>query len=95
MTNRRQFLSLGASLLALSATGALAQDLPAREDLDTLPPELAPREVDFNADLPAGEIHVMPDEFALYFTLEGGRAIRYSCGIGKEGLYEAGTFVMQ
>ena len=95
MTNRRQFFAFGASLLALSATGALAQDLPAREDLDTLPPELAPREVDFNADLPAGEIHVMPDEFALYFTLEGGRAIRYSCGIGKEGLYEAGTFVMQ
>lgn len=95
MTNRRQFFVLGASLLALSATGALAHDLPAQEDLDTLPPEVAPREVDFNADLPAGEIHVMPDEFALYFTLEGGRAIRYSCGIGKEGLYEAGTFVMQ
>ena len=95
MTHRRQFLAFGASLLALSATGTLAKDLPAREDLDTLPPELAPREVDFNADLPAGEIHVMPDEFALYFTLEGGRAIRYSCGIGKEGLYEAGTFVMQ
>ena len=38
------------------------------------------------------EIHVIPSEFALYWTLPDNRAIRYSVGIGRPGLYEAGTF---
>lgn len=41
---------------------------------------------------PPGEIHVAPDEFALYWTLPGGRAIRYAVGIGREGLYQPGEF---
>lgn len=39
-----------------------------------------------------GSVHVVPDEYFLYFMLEGGMAIRYGVGVGREGLYEAGTF---
>jgi lipoprotein-anchoring transpeptidase ErfK/SrfK len=38
------------------------------------------------------EIHVNPDEFALYWTLPGNKALRYVVGIGRPGLYEAGEF---
>jgi lipoprotein-anchoring transpeptidase ErfK/SrfK len=39
-----------------------------------------------------GEIHVDPDAFALYWTLQDDTAIRYTCGIGRPGLYEPGEF---
>ena len=56
--------------------------------LDWPPP---PVEVDFPGR-PAGEIHVYPDEFALYWTQPGGRARRYMVGIGRDGRYVSGTF---
>lgn len=51
-----------------------------------------PREVRLWKGYPAGEIHVFPDEFALYWTLPGRKAIRYSVGVGRGNLYHAGTF---
>lgn len=39
-----------------------------------------------------GEIHVVPDDFYLYFMLQNGNAIRYGVGVGRGNLYEAGTF---
>ena len=50
-----------------------------------------PVEVDFPGR-PAGEIHVYPDEFALYWTQPGGRARRYMVGIGRDGRYVSGSF---
>lgn len=40
----------------------------------------------------AGSVHVVPDDYFLYFMLSNGLAIRYGVGVGREGLYEAGTF---
>lgn len=34
----------------------------------------------------------MPQEFALYWTLPFNRALRYTVGIGRPGLYEDGEF---
>ncbi|WP_323765158.1 L,D-transpeptidase [Marinovum sp.] len=89
---RRQFVggALGAAVLG-AGTPALAhppEQLPAYD----LPPALLPREIDFFADLPPYEIHVVPDEFALYWTLPNQRAMRYVVGVGRPGLYEAGEF---
>ncbi len=78
---------LGAGVLPLGR--ALAQE----EATSSL--VIPPREVPIAAAIPAGQIHVMPDDFALYWTLPGGRAIRYAVGVGRDDLYEAGTFVIQ
>lgn len=93
MPSRRQILATGAAALALGASRAVAQVVPASETaLETLPPELAPRLVQLQAPMPPGEIHVDPNRFGLYFTLPDGMAIRYSCGIGRPGLYEPGAY---
>ncbi|EPX85986.1 ErfK/YbiS/YcfS/YnhG family protein/Tat domain protein [Salipiger mucosus DSM 16094] len=41
---------------------------------------------------PAGEVHVIPETFRLYLTLPEGRAIVYPVRIGKDDLYEPGTY---
>ena len=38
------------------------------------------------------EIHVFPEEFALYWTLPGEQARRYLVGIGQPGRYIGGTY---
>lgn len=40
-------------------------------------------------------VHVKPDEFALYWTMEDGRAIRYPCGVAQRKLWEPGTYVIK
>jgi len=50
-----------------------------------------PREMAFPG-LPAYEIHVFPNEYALYWTLPEGRARRYLVGIGRPGRYASGVF---
>lgn len=86
--NRRTALTSGLAAAAFgAATPALAQRKPW-----VLPEEFKPRFVNLAGGLPAGEIHVDPKAFALYWTLAEGRALRYTCGIGRAGLYESGTF---
>ena len=58
-------------------------------DLDEL---YRPTTVEVRADMPAGEIHVDPNIFMLYWTVGDGTAIRYGVGVGRPGLYEAGEF---
>ena len=41
------------------------------------------------------EIHVVPDHYALYLTIEDNKAIRYYVGVGRDGLYESGTFYIK
>lgn len=41
-----------------------------------------------------GDVHVVPDDFFLYFMLEDGMAIRYGVGVGRKGLYEPGEFTV-
>lgn len=57
-----------------------------------VPSEYEPREVDLLTQLDPWEIHVDPAQFALFWTLPDNRAIRYTVGIGRPGLYEAGEF---
>lgn len=38
------------------------------------------------------EIHVDPGNFSLYWTQPDSMAVRYTVGIGRPGLYEAGEF---
>lgn len=58
-------------------------------------PVIPPREVAIAEGIPAEQIHVTPDEFALYWTLPGARALRYAVEMGRDDLYEAGTFLIQ
>ena len=57
-----------------------------------LPEQFLPREVRIRNEFGPYEIHVDPGSFALYWTLPKNKAIRYSVGIGRPGLYESGEF---
>ncbi len=53
------------------------------------------RELSANSAAPeAGGIHLIPDTFKLFWTLETRKAIRYTVGIGHPGLYEPGEFTV-
>ncbi|TCO72411.1 L,D-transpeptidase [Rhodovulum euryhalinum] len=88
---RRTFLlsTLGTGLFAAPALSRTATPDPEEAD------PLAPRMVRIKNVEPA-EIHVVPREFALYWTLPNkkGRAIRYRVSIGRDGLYEPGVFTV-
>lgn len=80
--DRRTLLLSGAAACATSPALAAYQ----------VPKHLRPRVVDIKDSFGPGEIHVDPGQFALYWTLPEGKAIRYSVGIGKEQRYRSGTF---
>ncbi|MBO27601.1 MAG: hypothetical protein CML61_02385 [Rhodobacteraceae bacterium] len=91
---RREFLT---STIASMAMGQVAlAHSPAQYDEmippSGLPESMLPRIVDYPEVPVPGEIHVNPNRFALYWTLGGGTALRYSVGIGRQGLYEPGEF---
>lgn len=86
MLNRRNFVATG--IAATLATPALA-----RKNY-TIPPEHMPVQVRLKPNFPAGELHVDPNSFRLYLTQPDRKAIRYAVGVGKKGLYEAGTFTV-
>ena len=91
--DRRTFCLSGA--VALGAAGhATAQTAAAgKKQAYQFPEEFMPRMVRVS-NVGPGEIHVVPSEYALYWTLPDGQAIRYAVGIGRPGLYESGTFVV-
>lgn len=90
MLDRRQLLVSGLATLASAWSPAVAHEVT--DSAAVLSPEFQPRIVPIQAGLPAGEIHVDPNAFALYWTLPDQLAIRYACGIGRPGLYEPGVF---
>ena len=53
---------------------------------------MPPRIVRTAGGLPAGQIHVVPDHRALYWTIEDGRAIVYPVAIGRAERYVGGVF---
>ncbi|MBM2578116.1 L,D-transpeptidase [Jannaschia sp. Os4] len=86
---RREFLTTGlASGLAL--TGLFAAD--AARAQSARGPSFDPVLVRTRADVAANELHVLPDAFMVYWTMPGGVAMRYRCGVGRPGLYESGEF---
>lgn len=58
------------------------------------PEDYLPTIVRIDANLPAGEIHVFPNQFRLYWTLPNQEAIRFAVGVGRPGLYHAGQFTV-
>lgn len=87
MLTRRSALLSG---LSFAAAPALANQpaQPATPEIDPF----APRLVQIGPGFAPYEIHVDPAVFGLFWTLPGDRAIRYSVGIGRSGLYESGEF---
>ncbi|MCQ0090386.1 MULTISPECIES: L,D-transpeptidase [Rhodobacterales] len=89
---RREFIAgLATAATAFSVRNAAAHPVKQVPDYN-LPEELLPRAVPIAGSFAPYEIHVNPDEFALYWTLPDNRALRYVVGIGRPGLYEAGEF---
>lgn len=87
MFSRRSFLTTSGAALAASATPALSQSAGW-----TLPEAHKPQLVTMTGEVPAGEIHVDPNTFSLFWTLPEGKALRYTVGVGRGDLYEHGTF---
>lgn len=85
ITRRTLIASGAASLLAAPSLSAEAYKIPAEHQAKIVP---------IRSKFAPGEIHVDPGQFALYWVLEQGKAIRYPVGIGKEGRYIGGTFRM-
>ncbi|TRD23275.1 L,D-transpeptidase [Palleronia caenipelagi] len=83
--NRRELLAGGAAAIASAL-------LPVMGSAQTLPPRLQPAFVNLRHPLPAGEVHVFPDHFQLFWTLPNGQAWRYGIRVGRAGLYEPGTY---
>jgi hypothetical protein len=89
MLNRRQFTT------AALATGILGTSLRRSiADTYTIPEDHLPIEVRLKTKLPAGELHLDPNQFSLFWTLPKGRAMKYSVGVGRQGLYESGEFTV-
>ncbi|WP_299964974.1 L,D-transpeptidase [uncultured Roseobacter sp.] len=89
---RREFIAAsGAALVTIGAGRAGAAVPPVLPDYN-MPEEFLPREVRIKNDFAPYEIHVDPAQFALYWTLPDQKAIRYTVGIGRRGLYESGEF---
>ena len=89
MLTRRHFLTTATS--AAAAAAIFPETARAAADAG-LPFDYMPQWVTLATDLPANEVHVVPDTFRLYWTQPGGQAIRYTVGIGRPGLYESGEF---
>lgn len=90
MLTRRHLLATTLAALGTAASRTAAQEVD--EVSQALPSGLEPSLVAIPAGYAPGEIHVDPDRFALYWTLQDNTAIRYACGIGRPGLYEPGEF---
>lgn len=88
MIDRRELLVSGAAAFACGGLPVAAHE----KSGSVLGDEFMPRMVSMEEFVPPGELHVVPDEFALYWTMPGNRAVRYSVGIGRPGLYEPGEF---
>lgn len=88
--DRRALLIGGAAASASSTLPAWAHDQSSSSTSD----DLRPTVVILDANLPAGEVHVIPDEFRLYWTLPRQRALRFAIGVARPGLYEPGRYTV-
>lgn len=85
--NRRMFLATSGAVIA-APSGAFAHSVQ-------LPDRFLPQPVDTGRlDWLPGDVHVVPDDFFLFFMLDEGMAIRYGVGVGRKGLYQPGEFTV-
>lgn len=90
MLSRRHLLLTSLATFGAAASGVAAHETT--EGAKALPLGLEPSLVAIPPGYAPGEIHVDPDNFALFWTLADQTAIRFACGIGRPGLYEPGVF---
>lgn len=88
--SRRRVLAGGLAAGLLPGVRGLAHEA----EPFVLPEAFEPTLVRLDAGLPAGEIHVLPNLFQLYWTLSDGEAVRFAVGVGRPGLYHEGTFTV-
>ncbi|MEM7440334.1 MAG: L,D-transpeptidase [Pseudomonadota bacterium] len=87
---RRDFIASTAAFAALPVAANAFDETISREP--PVPEYLKPEIINVRGKIGPNEIHVIPDHYALYWTLPDGKAIRYYVGVGKDKLYEHGTF---
>ena len=89
---RRHFLATSAAAsVGISAGAAFAHNNAPY----VLPEDYLPVELALKVALAPGEIHVDPATYRLYWTLPDNRAMRYTVGVGRAGLYHDGEFMMK
>lgn len=94
MLPRRDFM-LGGSAVAAAFAGLPAFAAQTNSDgEDAIDPRKA-RIIRVGRSTTPGVIHVKPDEFALFWTMENGRAIRYPIGVAQRHLWEPGSYVIR
>ena len=64
-------------------------------DLSTIPSQYHRRIVDDPTGEPPGTIVVDPDQKYLYLVMEGGQAMRYGIGVGRDGFSWSGVATIQ
>ena len=90
--SRRHFVAGSTAAGVLAAAGpALAHNNAAY----VMPEDFLPVEVALKTELAPGELHVDPATYRLYWTLPENRAMRYTVGVGRAGLYHDGEFMMK
>lgn len=90
MLNRRSLLAGGIAAGAYRVVPSWAHEAAPF----IIPEDFLPTIVRLDANLPPGEIHVLPDQFRLYWTLTKQEAIRFTVGVGRPGLYHAGRYIV-
>lgn len=83
---------LATTLAALGSAASRTAEQEVEEASQVLPLGLEPLLVSIPPGYAPGEMHVDPNTFTLFWTLQDDTAIRHPCGIGRPGLYESGGF---
>ncbi len=68
---------------------------PALAHHTKLPKEFEPRLINLKSNWTPGTIHVLPKSRRLYFVTQHKKAMKFVVGIGRQGLYESGTFTIR
>lgn len=93
---RRPFIlgsmTLGATSLAAPGILRASERYDAMVTPSELPEDFLPREVRLKKEFEPYQILVDPGQFALYWTMPKRKAMRYTVGVGRTGLYESGVF---
>ncbi|MGZ9808947.1 L,D-transpeptidase family protein [Pseudoroseicyclus sp. H15] len=78
------------------STAPLGINLPPDMEGDyVIPEEYRAQIVPIQAGIPANQIHIVPHNYHLYFTLPDAQAIRYGVAVGQEGLGWSGSATIQ